>query len=234
MLLDTHFHLDFVPAPQRATLLAELAESDVQVVAQTVLPSEFQVQPGALPSLGFHPWWVTPTFESELEAFASYLPQTRFIGEIGLDFSPRRVGSAPLQIEALRRIFSLLKGPPYVLSIHAVRAATEVLDLLPDNVIPVFHRFSGTSDELTRLMQSGGYISVHPSMLESKKGRAYVKQMPEDRLLLETDLPASTSAVVSAGDVVASLQGTLETLSELLGQDMAPVINQTQQDVYFP
>ncbi|MEJ6013172.1 TatD family hydrolase [Corynebacterium sp. H127] len=233
MLLDTHLHLDFVPASQRTTLLAELAESDVQVVAQTVLPSEFQVQPGTLPSLGFHPWWVGPTFEEELETFANNLPQTRCIGEIGLDFSPRRVESAPLQLEALRRIFAFLKDRPYVLSIHAVRAATEVLDMLPDNVIPVFHRFSGTSDELTRLMQIGGYFSVHPSVLEGKKGRAYVKQVPENRLLLESDLPASTSAVVSAGDVVTSLRGTLETLSELRGQDMAPVIKQTQQEVYF-
>ena len=52
-----------------------------------------------------------------------------------------------------------------------------------------FHWFSGTSDELTRVIRSGCFVSVNPRMLETKRGRAYAQAIPEDRLLLETDMP---------------------------------------------
>lgn len=158
-------------------------------------------------SLGFHPWWVdTPEKNRrELAYFAEALSGTHFIGEVGLDFSEERLMQASVQEQraVLRRIFQLVRervaesDTPYVFSLHAVRALTPLLDLYEEeklvlpNVVPIVHRFAGTSDELTRLIRLGGLLSVHPAMLRTKRGRAYVKQVPADRLLLETDLPAN-------------------------------------------
>ncbi|WP_459612539.1 TatD family hydrolase [Corynebacterium urogenitale] len=241
-------------------------------------------------SLGFHPWQIESEeqAERELAVFEECLSGgrgaerglgtaatrfIRFIGEIGLDFAPRRLeqAGAELQQRVLRRILksvcdaaktsstvgTVAHSPtdddarPYVLSIHAVRSATAVLDLLEElqvtehNVAPIIHWFSGTSDELTRLVRLGGYVSVNPRMLESKRGRAYVKQVPSDRLLLETDLP--TSAVTSgkaqttsadklaqqtACEVRDTLANTLERISEIRGADASPNIEILQQRLY--
>lgn len=229
MLLDTHFHLDFVPLTQRAGLLADLETLGVRVIPQTVLPSTFE--PGM--SLGFHPWWITSAEQAarELDIFASHVGRTKWIGEIGLDFAPCRVGTAELQRQVLGEIFRLVSADQ-VMSIHAVRSVTAVLDMLHEvPATPVFHWFSGTSDELTAVVRAGGYISVNPRMLESKRGRAYVKQIPADRLLLETDLPAS-GETVSADTVAGLLEGTVDQLSGLRGSDMREIIIENQRRLY--
>lgn len=253
--LDTHFHYDFLPPQARGPFLEQIAGHGVGIIAQTLTPSGFldleeaerarlaadasatSATPAAAPplSVGYHPWYMTPDYGSELNVFANALSRTRFVGEIGLDFSPRRLDAVPaeLQMDILRQLFTILRGSesaaPTVLSIHTVRSASQVLDLAAScgldaaATIPVFHRFAGTSDELTRLIRAGGYISVSRQMLESKRGRAYVTQVPADRLLLETDLPPEpASADASAGpaaDVAGALaRGVAEALRSTIGE----------------
>lgn len=269
-LLDSHHHLDFQAPGSRGPFLRAVAERDVRVVAQTLLPSAFDdlvrwtgqlddQTPGPLLSLGFHPWRAAgpDVVERELRGFATAVTQTRFIGEIGLDHSPRRVAEVPaeLQRHVLRELLQHVAGAasqrldhePYVLSIHAVRSAGEVLDLLdevqapPGRIVPVFHRFSGTSDELTRLVRAGGCISIHPQMLTTRRGRAYARQVPDDRLLLESDLPPGPLGAsgdeegtgrTQAKELAATLRQALDALSELRGQDMSGVITETQRRLH--
>lgn len=267
VLLDTHYHFDFLPAGEaRRRFLAGVADAGVQVVAQTLTPSGFMALLGEadalggvpLPrwSVGFHPWHITSDeqADAELAVFVDAVRQTRFIGEIGLDFSPRRLADAPAasQVRVLRDLLEQVcqaasdapAGEPYLLSIHAVRSASEVIGVLRElevtsrNVVPVFHWFSGTSDELTEAIRLGGYLSVNPQMLAGKRGRAYVRQVPADRLLLESDLPAeaveagSDAAADAADALVANLHRTLAALSELRQCDLAAEIAQTQERLY--
>lgn len=260
MLLDTHFHYDFLSPVLRPAFDEALRAQGVQVVAETLLPSAYrelrQVTPpaGPLLSIGFHPWWMTsPTqVEAELEIFETEVASTRLIGEIGLDFLPRRLETSPAEVQlgALRRIVSAVlqaadgqpEQKPYVLSLHAVRATTAMLDLFEElalpgaPVVPVIHRFGGTSDELTRLMKLGGCISVHPQMLESKRGRAYIRQVPADRLLLETDLPEQPTDALDtqlfAQEVGGRLRRLVERISAERGEDFAPILRENQRRLY--
>ncbi|MFV8381531.1 TatD family hydrolase [Corynebacterium hindlerae] len=227
MLLDTHYHLDFLSDPD-----AFLAALDVQVVAQTVLPSSFT--PGPLRSLGYHPWWVASDMDKQLELFDDAVHLTRFIGEIGLDFSPRRLDNADLQQQAFRHIVSAL-DEGHVMSIHAVRSASAVLDVVEGcPATPIIHWFSGNSDELTRLIRMGGCISVNPRMLETKRGRAFVKQVPADRILLETDFPSSREQdeTEHAREVSQALHETAAAISSLRGTDIVPAILENQQRLF--
>ncbi|MFR7750746.1 MAG: TatD family hydrolase [Collinsella sp.] len=104
---------------------------------------------------------------------------------MGLDFSARFAGSEPLQIQALDRLCDALVQHPLVgrvISIHAVRSAGAVLDVLeshgllipnPDSPVIIFHWFSGTSDELVRARDADCYFSVNQRMLATKRGREY-------------------------------------------------------------
>ncbi|EFG48622.1 hydrolase, TatD family [Brevibacterium mcbrellneri ATCC 49030] len=270
-LLDTHYHYDFLPPQSRSAFLEELAQAGVEIVAQTLTPSDFVAleaeekrrvgtssSAGPRPSshasprlsVGFHPWNIGPDYQRELDFFAQALTRTRFVGEVGLDYVPRRLQQVPAetQAEVFRRILDIVSSQradgPYVLSIHAVRSASQVCDALEatdtSGMVPIFHRFGGTSDELTRLIKQGCYISVNPAMLATKRGRTYVTQVPADRLLLETDLPAGKEAGGDPGksharELIETLNATVSTLAALRHQDpdeLASHIMHTAQHLY--
>lgn len=269
VLLDTHHHLDFLPPSARGVFLAGTRERGVRVVAQTLIPSGHRElaaeagewpEPHALLSVGFHPWFIGEDdhADAELAVLERAVRSTRFVGEIGLDLSPRRAEAVPRdrQVRVLAAVLDAVHRAaadtpePYVLSVHAVRSADVVLDLLEghgdggERVVPVFHRFGGTSDDLTRLVRMGGCVSVHPAMLGTKKGRAYVRQVPADRLLLETDLPTAPRRLgrtpdgptelgaSAAAEVAATLRSTVDTLCALRREDVTADIARTQRRLY--
>ena len=179
--------------------------------------------------VGLHPWWLVDgrCGPAEVNLLCEAAAQERYIGEVGLDFSARFAGSEPLQTQALDRLCDTLVQHPLtgrVISIHAVRSAGAVLDVLephgllipnPDSPAIIFHWFSGTSDELIRARNAGCYFSVNERMLASKRGREYVRQIPLDRLLLETDAPAEPQADASARQLITSLKSASLHIAEL-------------------
>ena len=248
-LIDTHFHYDFLPPASRECFKADIAQEGVEIIAQTVRPSGFvEIERENLPmaAVGYHPWYIDGNYERELEIFREALPRTRFVGEIGLDFAPRRLDDVPAetQIHVFTSILDAVQASSlsHILSIHTVRSAGVVLGLIEprldtsssvapgETFVPIFHRFGGTSDELTRLIRAGGYISVNPLMLRTKRERAYVSQVPVDRLLLETDLPrepGSGDAVEAvAAEVVAALRETVAEVAALRKMDEAELANE--------
>ena len=149
---------------------------------------------------------------------------------MGLDFSPRHADTRKVQLDALTCIaHACARTGNKVLSVHAVRAVDQVLDELERASVfggltgnaCIIHWFSGTSDQLTRARRAGCYFSVNPRMLESKRGRAYAQAISADRLLLETDEPASEGAPWDAVRVRELVEGSLAQLAALRGDDPA-------------
>lgn len=185
--------------------------------------------PNIIAGVGLHPWWLADgrCGPAEVNLLCEVTAQERYIGEVGLDFSARFAGSEPLQMQALDRLCDTLVQHPLagrVISIHAVRSAGTVLDVLkshgllipnPDSPVIIFHWLSGTSDELVRARNAGCYFSVNERMLTSKRGREYARQIPLDRLLLETDAPAEASTETSAQSLIRSLAWTSERIASL-------------------
>lgn len=185
--------------------------------------------PNIIAGAGLHPWWLADgrCGPAEVNLLCEVAAQERYIGEAGLDFSARYAGSEPLQIQAFDRLCDTLAQHPLtgrVISIHAVRSAGTVLDVLeshgllipnPDSPAIIFHWFSGASDELARARNAGCYFSVNERMLATKRGREYARQIPLDRLLLETDAPAESQADASARQLITSLKSASLHIAEL-------------------
>ncbi len=211
--LDAHLHLDFVAdAPEIALRAADLERN---LLANSISPygfmklqMRFPGNPWIKPGLGFHPWWVAADIlqPADLELFEKLAPQAAFVGEVGLDFMGPRKQSIQDQIDAFDRVIEACVKPlvcapatdnyQRIIGIHSVKAASTVLDVLEhwqatkENAC-VFHWFTGSSDELQRAIAMGCFFSVGERMLRSKKGQAYVKAIPPERILLETDAPGS-------------------------------------------
>ena len=211
-LADMHCHLDF--SSDMAALARLAQEHSVTALSNTVTPEGYLAARDTLASfpnvrvgVGLHPWWVADgRCDGEQVELACELARTaHFVGEVGLDFAPRREGTFEQQASAFERVISACcETGGKVISIHAVRASTAVLDILERYSATrknacVLHWFSGTSQELCRARELGCHFSINPAMLATKRGRAYVRQIPPTQLLLETDLPEEGADATQAG-----------------------------------
>lgn len=235
-LIDTHCHLDF--AGNAAELAAAYAACggaltgtcdprDFDRVCAILAPYAPRVRVG----LGLHPWWVADGTcgEGEVALFERLAPAAPLISEVGLDFQPRRADTRDAQIEAFERVCVASARPPgesprRIMSIHSSAAAACVLDVLErtgclDACICIFHWFSGSQEELTRAIESGCLFSVNERMLKTKRGRAYARAIPKDRLLIETDFPGKPGTTALAVDVAPRLERTMSLLAAARGYD---------------
>ena len=183
--------------------------------------------------VGLHPWWIADgrCGAAEVDLLCELATRERFISEVGLDFSSRFAGTEGIQTQTFERLCQALSQNPLagrVLSIHAVRAAGATLDILessgllkdaPNSPAAIFHWFSGTSDELVRARGAGCYFSVNERMLATKRGREYARQIPLDRLLLETDAPTEENEDTTAQLLVESLTSVSKSIATLKNCD---------------
>ena len=77
-------------------------------------------------------------------------------------------------------------------------------------------------------------FSINGMMLRTRRGREYVRQLPADRLLLETDLPPGRDVPMSAREILENLETTLEELRLIRGSDMRAVISDNSARVLSP
>ena len=231
-LVDAHCHLGWFATPVDAAHAA--AEAGLALLAVTVTPAEFRSQQGVLASeknvrlaAGLHPWWVRDP--NDAEALVEALTETRFVGEVGLDASPRHAGTWDAQVATFERICAACAEAsdpeaPKVLSIHAVRATDAVLDVLErtgaaERCRCILHWFSGSSDELWRAARLGCRFSLGERSLATRRGREYARVLPLDRLLLETDLPEAEHARTDVPALAFSLGRALDAAAVARGID---------------
>ncbi|MDO4503215.1 MAG: TatD family hydrolase [Coriobacteriia bacterium] len=230
-LHDSHVHLGFAVDPRAVARNAARAGS--LLFCQTVEPAEYARLASGLgdcPNVrlgaGLHPWWVQSgeSAAGQLAPLLDALEGTRFVGEVGLDFSPRHQGTRAEQVQVLEAVLSACaRRGDAVVSVHCVQAADVLCDLLERTgaareCAVVLHWFSGTSDQLTRARRLGCWFSAGPRMLASKRGQAYARAAGEQRLLLETDFPAGDPADMPAELDFAHLEAELARGQELLDQ----------------
>lgn len=231
---DAHCHLDLMAGPN--TVAREAAAMGLGLFDCGVDPRDFatankhaSTSPNIIAGVSLHPWWIADgrCGAAEIDLLCELASRERFIGEVGLDFSPRFTGTEGIQMQAFERLCQTLSQyplPDRVLSIHAVHATGAALDILesnglledvPNSPTVIFHWFSGTSDELIRARHAGSFFSINERMLATKRGREYARQIPLDRLLLETDAPAEPGAETSARQLNDSLIRTSEIIASL-------------------
>lgn len=214
--VDFHCHLDLYPDP--AAAIADAVGARVYTLTMTTTPRAWPRNRSLTErtacvraALGLHPQLVAD-HAKELELWERYLPEARYIGEVGLDAGPRYFRSLDLQKQVFERILRLCsESGGKVISVHSVRATKAVLDLIEANLTPargavVLHWFTGPVSEIRRAVDLGCYFSVNAAMLASERGRSAVAAIPAERILTETDGPfTSTHGRPSRPSDVASI-----------------------------
>ena len=232
---DAHIHLNALQNP------TPIATCSANIFCVSCSPAGWQRTakliagvPTARAGLGLHPWWVPSSkvqdedaverFEDSLNSFLEHAPNTHFIGEIGLDFYGENKENSQQQVSVFQQICQALVSGGHVISLHTRGADKETLELLEDSGALrgnrcILHAFNGPSSAMTQALRAGCYFSVGERELKTKRWREYAKQLPLDRLLLESDAPhAALSPFTDATyeTSVADWQGSLIAAAKVL------------------
>jgi TatD DNase family protein len=222
--VDFHCHLDLFPDLAAAVSNAERAGVYTLTVTTTpkAWPRNYDMTRQTRyvrAALGLHPQLVLKR-AGEVSLWEQYLPQTRYVGEVGIDAGPRFYRTLEAQKQVFGHILQRCAAAGNkVLTVHSVRAATVVLDLIEKNLPAeygqvVLHWFTGSKLEARRAVNLGCYFSINAQMMRNERGRKVVASLPDNRLLTETDgpftdvggRPACPSDVGIVIDAVANLR----------------------------
>ena len=220
-LYDAHQHFQFESlVPYRATVVSDLlaiglkcavvnGTSEEEWPIVTALARQYE---WILPSYGLHPWDAGNRSANWLIALRQQLEADPHagVGEIGLDRwiidglkpdDPRLAGLrvAPLdeQVQVFTSQLTLAAELNRAAAIHCVQAFGPLHDTLCLHPLPargfLMHSYSGSAEMVSRFADLGAYFSFNGSFLKYKnKPRLDVwKLIPADRLLVETDAPAT-------------------------------------------
>jgi TatD DNase family protein len=198
-LVDFHCHLDLYP--DLGAAIGECERKRVYTLAVTTTPKAWpRNRDLAAPTryvraaLGLHPQLVAER-ANEISLWEEYLPQAKYVGEVGLDAGPKFYRTIDLQKTIFKHILQCCaRTGGKVLTVHSVRSAAAVMDLIEDhlpigNNSVVLHWFSGSRSDARRAVELGCYFSVNANMMETERGRNLVYTLPLDRILTETDGP---------------------------------------------
>ena len=250
MLVDSHCHLDFPDfASERADVISRARENGVgAMVTISTRVRRFdeiraiaEAYPDVWCSVGTHPHNAGEEdgiSADELVAVSAH-PRCVAIGEAGLDYfydhAPREAQARGFRthIEAARRT-----GLPLV--IHARDADADVAAILEDETgkgaFPfLLHCFSSGADLARTGLRLGGYISFSGILTfrRSDELRAIAREVPRDRLLVETDAPyLAPMPYRGKRNGPAYVRHTAEVLAETIGVPVDEIERITTDNFY--
>ncbi|MCS7169207.1 MAG: TatD family hydrolase, partial [Candidatus Kapabacteria bacterium] len=207
-MIDTHAHID-LPAfdEDRAEVLQRARQSGVEaVIMPAISPDGFakarQIAAeysGVYRAVGIHPHAAA---QADVRALAAVeqevtMPNVVAIGEIGLDYYYTTIAEPAVQQNVFREQIWIAKRCNLPIIVHNRDAHTDVLRLLEEEqdgtLNGVLHCFSGDEKYLQRALALGFCVSFTGNITYQRNALvALLPQVPEDRLVLETDSPYMT------------------------------------------
>lgn len=208
MLFDTHAHLNAVQFEEDLEEVIERATSE-DVSHIVVVGFDHETIKRAMElieqydmiyaAIGWHPVDAIDMTEEDLNWIRelSQHPKVVAIGEMGLDYywdkSPKEI-----QKDVFRKQIQLAKEVNLPIIIHNRDATEDVVKILQEEnaseVGGIMHCFTGSLEVAKQCMEMNFYISFGGPVTfkNAKKPKEVVKEIPMDRLLIETDCPYLT------------------------------------------
>lgn len=254
MIIDTHSHLD---GEEFADDLPEVIQraKDAQVEKILVPNVNLQGLPHLIevcdtykgylyPMIGLHPEDVKDDYQEQLDQMQAILKENpaRFtaIGEVGLDFywdetyREQQIDAFEQQIQ-----WAVQYGKP--LMIHARNAFNELVEVMErhrgDQLEGVFHCFTGTADEASKLLSFEGFKLGIGGVLTFKKStlpEVLKNVVPLSRIVVETDSPY-LAPVPHRGkrNESAFIIEIIKRLTEIYACNMVNIATETKKNAYF-
>ena len=211
--IDTHCHIsDEAFSGEEEAYISRAREADVGIMLQPDIDSAEREAMFALadrypetlrPMIGLYPGSVGKDWRDELESMVRFLDEweTRTgrdvaaVGEIGLDYHENKDFSAE-QKDALEWQLDFAAGRGLPVNIHLRDAMGDFLEIIRRHkgLTGNMHAYSGSLESFRELQRLGDwYIGVGGVVTFKNAGLAeVVRNVPLDRIVLETDAPYLT------------------------------------------
>ena len=206
ILVDSHCHLDYLPAgAERADTIARARRAGVgamltictKITELEGVRAIAEAEPDVWCSVGIHPHEAAAEPETSAETLVGLArhPRVIGIGETGLDFyydhSPR---DRQAQVFRVHAEASRISGLPLI--VHTRDADSETVEILVEearkgSLRGVIHCFSTGRELAEKAIELGFMISLS-GIITFKNAvllREIVRDLPLDRILMETDAP---------------------------------------------
>lgn len=205
ILVDTHTHLyEEQFDADRTEMIQRAIENGVSkmiipnVDATTIkgmMELVQQFSEHVFPMIGLHPCYVKPeTYKQELETVKHTLDNGQFVavGEIGIDLYWDKT-TLDIQKEAFELQCDWAMEQNLPIAIHSRDATHILIDTLKNrkqHPRGVFHCFTGSIEEAREILKLGFYLGIGGVVTyKNTHLRDTLKQLPLDRIVLETDAP---------------------------------------------
>lgn len=202
--IDAHNHLQDPRLGDPAPVIAVMKEAGVaRCVVNATREADWdaveklaEAEPDfVIPAFGIHPWHAhtaSDGWQARLRKLLEKHPQSS-IGECGLDqwvSEPTLEIQRPVFAEQLRIAGEM--GRPA--TVHCLKAWGALFDIFEESPPPprfLMHSFGGSIEIARRLIPLGAWFSFSGYFLQPRKVGVLdvFRQLPKDRILLETDAP---------------------------------------------
>lgn len=252
-MIDCHCHLadesfnkdiaEVIEKAKQAGVVHAIVVAEFHFDFQRILELAMQFPDFVLPGLGMHP--VQQGFVSASESLyksagveqriRTAADRLRCVGEVGLDFSPRYLtngdGDKQQQHAVFKAQIELAKELGLPLNVHSRSAGTPVIEFLQENGARdvLLHAFSGNLKAVRLGLDAGYYFSMPPSFTMSVEKEAFVREIPLDRLCLESDSPV-LGPNRNERNEPANIRLCAEFIARIKGVDVDEVIQATSQN----
>lgn len=210
-MIDSHCHLDL---EQYNGDRAEVVDRAKQVGVNTIInpgadcggfekPVKIAEQfESVYAAIGVHPEGIVEINEEFWSSFTALLkhPKVVAIGEVGLEKN-ERLPSLEEQIPIMLRFVELAVANNKPIIFHIRYVHKEFQQIIRENSLKfnaVIHSFTGTLEEAEFYLAQGYYLGIAGMVTFPKADdlRAVVRELPLERLLVETDAPFLAPQVV--------------------------------------
>jgi TatD DNase family protein len=203
-MIDVHCHLEQPDYSQDRDQVIEKCKQQLKaVITCCAHPNTFDLtiqltekyRGFVFSTAGIHPECVREIDEKQRKEFIELLKRNKekivAVGEVGLDFNwEKEIEWREKQRQMFVEFINLSKELKLPLVIHSWDACEEAVRILEqeDAKQVLMHMFEDNS-LVKQVASNGWYVSVNAIVLSSKKFKKVVRDMPLDRLMLETDAP---------------------------------------------
>lgn len=203
MLFDTHCHLYKEYYDDIESIIIKAKDKGVEkyISDATNINTCYEIidlakmYPDVYFTLGIHPECCEESFAELVQIVNDNLDNDKFvaIGEIGLDYHYEGYDKQA-QIKLFEKQLKLAEEVNKPVVIHCRDAFDDMIEILKrHNCRGVIHCFEGTLEEYKEYEKLGFYIGVDGNVtFKNSRTRDVIKEVPMDRILLETDSPYLT------------------------------------------